>query len=340
MKNSILTLLLAFIATVAFSQSDTLYTKKQQKIACKITEIGELDIRYTLADNPGGPVYVINRVNVLKYQLANGYTELIIPDEMSIENEHSAIIKNRRAIKIQPFSFANNQVSLAYEKVIKVGMNLDVELGYINNSINKTPIINSNTNALTYNNYYYYGIQPGYYPSQPQNIFYTGGYVKPGVKFFLGQDYSIKGMKYAHPLKGRYIKLDLAFSYLNFQNVKRFEYSYSNGVGQYLTKSTNISSFAFGGFVNYGRQFILGNILTFEYYVGVGYTGQSNSYSNADFLVTNSSYNYGRIEDAAQRISNYHGFQRLVNSGLSATAGFRIGYILPDKKMKPSNNIK
>lgn len=337
MKNSILTLLLVFLVSIAFSQSDTLYTKKQQKIVCKITEIGEFDIKYTLADNPNGPIYVINRSGVIKYTLANGYTELILPDEMSIENEHSAIIKNRRAIKIQPFSFANNQVSLAYEKVIKVGMNLDVELGYINNSINRNPVINSNTNLFNYSYYGYYSY--GYYQI-PEKVFYTGAYVKPGVKFFLGQDYSIKGMKYAHPLKGRYIKLDLAFSYLNFQNVKRLDYSYNGSTGQYVTKSTNINSFAYGGFVNYGRQFILGNILTFEYYVGVGYTGQSNSYSNADFLLTNSPYNYGKVEDAAQRISNYHGFQRLVNNGLSATAGFRIGYILPDKKMASHKNIK
>lgn len=339
MKNNILTLLLVFFVSFAFSQSDTLYTKKQQKITCKITEIGEFEIKYTLAAIPEGPVYIINKSNILKYTLSSGYSELIIADEMSIENEHAAILKNRSAIKINPFAFANNQVSFAYEKVLKVGMNLDVELGYINNSINKTPLINSNNNLFAYNNYYYNGIQPAIYYG-PQKIFYSGAYIKPGIKFFLGQDYSIKGMKYAHPLKGRYIKLDLAFSYLNFQNVKRTEYTYNGGSGQYVTKSTNINSFAYGGFVNYGRQFILGNLLTFEYYLGVGYTGQSNSYTNADFLATNSPYNYGYTEDAARYISNYHGFQRLSNSGISATAGFRIGYIFPDKKMKSVKNIK
>lgn len=182
-----------------------------------------------------------------------------------------------------------------------------------------------------------------YYPSYgyyiQDRIFYTGAYVKPGVKFFLGQDYSIKGMKYAHPLKGRYIKLDLAFSYLNFQNVKRTETTYTPSGSVNKTLSTNISSFAFGGFVNYGRQFILGNVLTFEYYIGIGYTGQSNSYSNSDFLVTNQQY-YGKIEDGAKSISNYHGFQRAVGSGLSGTAGFRIGYILPDKKAKQAQAVK
>lgn len=191
MKNNILTLLLVFFVSFAFSQSDTLYTKKQQKITCKITEIGEFEIKYTLATVPNGPTYIINKSNVVKYTLSSGYSELIIPDEMSIENEHATILKNRSAIKIHPFSFSNNQVSFAYEKVIKVGMNLDIELGYINNSINKTPIINSNNNLFAYNYSYYNGIQPSIY-YVPQKIFYTGAYIKPGVKFFLGQDYSIR----------------------------------------------------------------------------------------------------------------------------------------------------
>jgi hypothetical protein len=334
MKNILLIIVTCLlVVSSAYSQSDTLFTRKQKKIACKIVEIGENDLKYTLADLPNGPVYVISKANILKYTLSNGYTELVVPDEMSIENEHSAIIKNRQAIKLQPFSFANNQVSLAYEKVIKVGMNLDVEVGYINNSINQNPLINSNNYMFNYGNYPYYG---NYIPAR---IFYTGAYVKPGVKFFLGQDYSIKGMKYAHPLKGRYIKLDLAFSYLNFQNVKRTETTYTPSGSVNKTLSTNISSFAFGGFVNYGRQFILGNVLTFEYYIGIGYTGQSNSYSNSDFLVTNQQY-YGKIEDGAKSISNYHGFQRAVGSGLSGTAGFRIGYILPDKKAKQAQAVK
>jgi hypothetical protein len=337
MKKLILTLMMLLFVVISYSQYDTLYTKKQQKIPCKITEIGEYDIKYTRAGVSNGPVYLINKSTLQKYTLSDGYTELIVRDEMSIENEHADILKNRRAIKISPFSAVNNQFSFAYEKVIKVGMNLDVELGYINNSINAHPIFNNT--SLNYN-YSYNGFN--YYPVQHQ-VFYSGAYVKPGVKFFLGQDYSIKGLKYAHPLKGRYVRLDLAFSYLNFQNVKRIEQSVMSYYPYALTTSTistNVSSFAFGGFVNYGRQFILGNILTLEYYVGVGFTGQSNSYSNSKFLVSSNNSPFYRIDDGAKNISNYHGFARIPGVGLSGTLGFRIGYILPDKKVKPKEATK
>jgi len=61
----------------------------------------------------------------------------MLGDELSLENEHKDILNNRSVIKVHPFSFATNHVSIAYEKVIKVGMNIDAEVGYINNSIQK-----------------------------------------------------------------------------------------------------------------------------------------------------------------------------------------------------------
>jgi hypothetical protein len=314
MKKILLTSILVCFIVMLHAQSDTLYTKKQQKIPCKIVEISELDIKYKRADLLDGPVYVISKLNVMKYVLSTGYTEVIVPDELSLENEHGNIIKNRSAIKISPFSPVNNQITLAYEKVLRVGTNLDIEFGYTNSHMTKNPDITGTFN----------------------NTFHTGFFIKPGVKFFLGQDYSIRGLKYAHPLKGRYIRLDLAFAYLNYQNVQRADYIYMYGTpyqpSSMRTISTDLTSFAYGGFVNYGRQFILSNVLTLEYYIGAGFTGQSNSYSNEEFAkpVNNYSYYY----DDARSISNYHGFLRMPTIGLSITAGFRIGYILPDKSSK------
>jgi len=297
----------------AEAQSDTLFTKKNQKIACKIFEVNEYQIKYGIKD---GPMYVIDKSQVLKYTLAGGFTETFLPDELLVDNEHESILMNRSAIKVHPFSLINNQISLAYEKVIKVGMNLDVEAGYTN--------VYLNPNSL---------FRPQVYSVKPLN--YNGAYIKPGLKFFLGQDYVVKGMRYAHPLKGRYLRLDLAFSYLNFQDVSVYEvqsqqYPYNQG----RLISTNMSSVAFGGFVNYGRQFILGNLLTMEYYIGIGYTGQSYSYSNPDFASMKSNYYYSRYGEGTS-ISNYHGFMRAPLVGISGTAGFRIGYIIPDKHATP-----
>lgn len=312
MKKLILTSILACFFMIVHSQSDTLFTKKKQKILCKIVEITETDLKYKRSELPDGPVYVISKDAVYKYVLSNGYTEIVLPDELSIENEHGSIIKNRSAIKISPFSPVNNQITVAYEKVIRVGMNLDFELGYSNSNINSNQELS--------------GWSMG-------NAFNYGFYVKPGVKFFLGQDYSVKGLKYAHPLKGRYIRLELAASYLNYQDVTTYVPTpISPGSGynyNYFPVKTDVNSIAYGGFVNYGRQFILGNMITLEYYLGVGFTAQSNSYTNKSYTNSLSTlYYYGNDAD---NITNYHGFMRTPSLGLSGTIGFRIGYILPDK---------
>lgn len=305
---------------MSFSQSDTLFTGKGQKIACKIFEINETEIRYRLASALDGPVYVVDKTTIIKYTLSNGFTERLLPDEMSLENEHKEILGNRQVIKIHPFGLAFNHLSLAYEQVIKVGMNLDVEVGYINSTITN--------NALFGNN----GVT-----SVSGSPFIVGAYIKPGLKFFLGQDFSVRGLKYAHPLKGRYIKLDLAIAYLSFQNVQYNVYANNPypyyGAVTYTTVSTDLNSVSYGGFVNYGRQFILGNFLTLDYYFGAGFTAQSHSYSNPKYLSTINQYNGGyNYNDQGNNISNYYGFVRVPTIGLSFAAGFRIGYILPSKK--------
>jgi hypothetical protein len=176
MKKLILFSVLMIASILGLAQADTLYTVKGQKIPCKIYEINDLEMRYRLASNLDGPVFVIDKSTIRKYVLANGYTEIITPDELSLDNEHKEILGNREVIKIHPFGFAFNHVSLAYEKVIKVGMNIDAEIGYINSSFSQ------------YNNGRTYGFN---------TPFTTGAYIKPGLKFFLGQDFSVKGLKYA-----------------------------------------------------------------------------------------------------------------------------------------------
>ncbi|MCC6369664.1 MAG: hypothetical protein IT236_01525 [Bacteroidia bacterium] len=308
MKKLLFTSIILCLVTVAFAQVDTIYNKKNQKIPCKIVEINDSEIKYKMDNYLDGPTIVINKLLVIKYTLSNGQTEMVIPDEMLVENEHSDILKNRTVLKIHPFSFANNQVSVAYEKVIKVGMNLDVEAGYCNSSINeKSNLMGTN------------------------RAFYSGAYIKPGIKFFLGQDFSIKGLKYAHPLKGRYIKLDMAFSFLNYQNVNRYTSNYPN----ITLIQSDLNVMSYGGFVNYGRQFILGNMFTLEYYVGAGFTGLSYTYENSTIIPANNNvynYNYQMVYLEGGNVSNFHGFLRIPSVGLSFTGGFRIGYIIPQKK--------
>lgn len=312
MKSFILFLALVCSSATLLSQSDTLYTRNRQKIACKIVEINDLEIKYQLAAIADGPLYVINKEKVSRYQLRNGFTEILVPDELLVENQHAKIMDRRSVVKFHPFSFVNSQLSFGFERVLQVGTNLDVEAGYMNANIN-----------------YNYPLSPVY--TSGGQAFYSGAYIKPGVKFFIGQDFSLKGMRYAHPLKGRYIKIEAAVSFMKYNDVVQSNYYY-NGTPQTQTFSSDISFFSYGGFINYGRQFILGNVLTLEYYFGVGFTTLSVNYSDPDFKKN--------MQGSFERFSttNFHGFMRTPGLGLSGTAGFRIGYILPEKQpKKPSS---
>lgn len=180
----------------------------------------------------------------------------------------------------------------------------------------------------------------------------SGFYLKPGVKFLLGQDYSLKGMKYAHPLKGRFLRLDVVFSYMNYQNVASnvsynqtgpFYPSYTYTITT-VNRVSNINVLGYGGMINYGRQFILGNIMTFEYFVGVGVTGQSYSYNNATtetktyvYDPANPVYYYPPYYGSgdAKYLSNYHAFFRVPEVGISGILGLRLGFIVPEKKLMP-----
>lgn len=311
MKNPVLIALFSLFCASAFSQADTIYIKNKQKIACKIIEINPEDIKYKRAELPDGPIYVVEKTTIWKYCLSNGVCETILPDELSLENEHAEILNLRTVYKIHPFSMVNRHISFAYEKVLRVGTNLDIEVGYVNSNIQQSTL-----NGIS-------------------RAFHSGGYLKPGMKFFLGQDFNVKGLKYAHPLKGRYIKLDFALAYLNFQDLQKSVYTYSTRTTHFVTSDMNI--FAYGGFVNYGRQFILGNFLTLEYYVGAGFTGATYKYTNPEYAKLPQSVFYSTSSNMeGAYVSNFYGFLRIPTgaSGLSFTGGFRVGYIVPEKKIK------
>lgn len=311
-----LVLFFALFCLKSIAQVDTLFNKKGEKIPCKITEIGEEDIRYLNVDEYDGPVYVMSKIKIYKYVLANGKEVMVVPDELSVEHHHSSIMHKRSVIKIHPFSKINQSFTMAYEQVLKVGTSICVEAGYVNNSLS----------VQNYQSFF-----PGVDGQIPD---LEGFFIKPGYKFLVGQDYSLKGMKYSHPLKGRFISLEVAFSYLGYNDVLGTStYDHINNTSS--AEVYDLNTYAYGLMINYGRQFILGNIITLEYYLGVGMTGQSFERSNS-YIVEQPNHYYGESEVDPNLVYNYRGFYRSPNLGLSGAFGFRLGYILPAKE-KPQD---
>jgi hypothetical protein len=132
--------------------------------------------------------------------------------------------------------------------MMKVGMNMEIKVGLIGPSV---------SNSASEGN-------PG------------GAYIKGGVKFLLGSQYVTHGMKHAHPLFGSYFKPEIIYS--------RFDKNVAVTSGSYpyyqpTMQRATISNYAIN--LVYGKQSIVGNILTIDWYFGMGYGGQSMSVHHA-----------------------------------------------------------
>lgn len=307
-----------FISAICFAQSDTLYLLSDKKISCKILEIDDLEIKYKPQSNMNGPLYIIGKSKVIKYTLSNGFTEFMpkveapIKVEQPLQQSPKEISNIRQVIKFSLLSPVFSHISLGYEWAIKKSMNLEMIAGYSSSHINPDEIKLFKT---------------GYNESSS----YHGVFIKPGIKFVFDDEYFEKHPKYKYTIQGNYIKLDFAVSYINTKNMKATYSIYTPSAAVVTqTNLTNLKTIAYGGFINFGHQAVLKDVLTFDYYVGFGFTGKSEKYSNADFFT--SPYSQGiYTENKNSYTSNYHGFLRMPELGLSFTSGFNIGYILPQK---------
>ena len=275
---------------------DTIVTKKNVKIPGKITKITETEIEYKKTAASDAPVYVVSKDKIREIRWANGTRETISADELSV-NKEQEIIEKRSALKFHFFSLMNDQITFSYEHTLKVGTNLELSVGLINNSmIEKT--VNQKTHLT------------------------QGGIFKAGVKFLLGQDYYVSGMKYTHPLKGRFLKPEIAFSSFTTRGLQRYKYTnstYPYGSSTLITSDQKVTSAAV--IINYGRQYILGNIITFSYSVGAGYSFADVKYNNPNFAAASG------YQDAYNVPTNMYTHLRGRNLPLAFTASVTLGYI-------------
>jgi hypothetical protein len=125
----------------------------------------------------------------------------------------------------------------------------------------------------------------------------------------------VKGMKYAHPLKGHYFKPEVIFTSYTVQGLEStYGYNYP-----YTPIYSNLKINAVTLMINYGRQIILGNILTFGYSVGCGYAFVSSKYTNSLFNngdATGNSYAY-----------NLYTHLTAVNPPIAIAGTVTLGYI-------------
>jgi hypothetical protein len=231
--------------------NDTLVTRHKEKIICKVVRVSDTDIEYKKFKETDSPVYTINREKVREIRYGNGTVEAVMPDEMDM-NKEAEIIDKRSVIKAPFFAPMNSHLTLTYERCLKMGVNVEASLTFINNSMFDIGWGGIFGNPLT-----------------------QGGAISAGPKFLLGQDFYIKGMRYMHPLKGTYFKPELSYTSIAVRHVPVYSYGGYGGVGITGNRTVHIRSTAI--FLNIGKQWILGNIFSCGISFGAGYAYIQNS---------------------------------------------------------------
>lgn len=243
MKKQLVIILFLFVGILNLSAQDIIYKKSHEEIKAKVTEIGLDEIKYKMFDLQDGPDIVISKNDIWKIKFNNG-EEMIITNDAYDASPDVEIRNKIHAVKFEFFSPLTDDIAFGYEQMIKVGMNFEGKIG----------IIGVGTN-----------------PDAPET---SGAFVKAGVKFKKHSDIVIRGMKYAHALSGAYIKPEIIFSHFVRKNYTTSYSTYSgypNYTSNYIVNTQDVKVTHIAAEIVFGKQFILGQTLTLDYYVGIGY---------------------------------------------------------------------
>jgi len=208
--------------------SDTIFMRNQTRIVCKIIEIGDDEIRYLLSNSD--VVLGMDKNDISKVTFSTG-TSLVFVQAIDDPSKYAGQKKN--AIKFRLFSPLSGFSEFSYERSLKPGVSFESSVS----------LIGLGSSAI------YEGKGIG---------------IRSGYKFIKKPDYYMKGMRYAHLLKGSYFKPEIALAFHD-------------------------EVIAGAILLNVGKQWILNDTFLVDWFVGFGY-GFSNE---VNYDEDNSGFHFG-----------------------------------------------
>ena len=230
-----------FLLSQSIIAQDIIIKKDNQTIKCKIKEIGTDDIKYILPEYASDVTFAIAQDNVTKIVFENG-KEISFQKEMN--NPENYLDNKKNALKINFLSPLYGSTSFSYEKSLKPGRSIEGTLGFIGLGIDQL------------------GENPG------------GAFVKFGYKFIKDPDFYLRGMRYAHVLKGAYFKPELSLAVFGRDGWPSDDYY---GQNQENARET-VASAALH--LVLGKQWIIDNAFLVDFYAGLGYGVSSTDETN------------------------------------------------------------
>jgi hypothetical protein len=250
---------------------DRIIKRSGQEIKCKITEVGVDEIKYILSESAGDVIFGIDKRDVERIIFENG-KEMNFKLEMESMDFYST--QRRNAIKTDFMMPLFGWTGLTFEHCIRPGRSVETSIGLI-------------------------GLGRQFYDYQRD----VGITIKAGYKFIQTPDFYLKGMRYAHILKGGYVRMEPAVSFIS-----------RNWHDEYNQTSGTDNIYRVAALVVLGRQWVYSDVFLLDFYGGVGF-GLSNEWNNEH---SEGAPGYGFIAATSK-------------FPIAGTFGFRLGFLLPNK---------
>lgn len=307
---SAMAILFALIISNNFAQ-DIIIKKNNEQIKAKILDIGTNEVKFKYWDAEDGPTITIKKdeIKSMTVKGKNNTQNTIGVNEDPMSAGNNKILDKTSSFKFHFFSPLSHHVAFSYEWMYKPGFNLETGFGIIG------PGVGSRESTVE------------------KDIRPRGGFVKVGAKFLLGNssDFAVEGIRYAHPLKGRYIKMEVILnSFVRTSSLDTSYASYNYWNNYYTPSYVQVRKSYTNMAINliYGRQFILGNTITAGWYAGFGYgfESETSSFNTSEYALANS----------PQRYSHFYFGEKFP---FTITYGFNIGILLkaPKNFIRSSN---
>lgn len=226
---------------------DLIYKKNKEVLVVKIIEVGIDEIKYKDFSKQDGMTLVIAKAEVYKVKYENGKEQIFL-DEMENPNQYSD--QKRNAIKMDFLAPLFYHFTFGYERSLKPGESITFDLGIVGLGKNFTTGLGANYSA-------------------------SGAFIRAGFKFIRTPDFYLRGMRYAHILKGSYIKPEIIVG--SITHSYRDDYNYNFLTNTYSTIQYNESNTTFCIMLNLGNQAVFNDVFLVDYFVGLGYGFDSNT---------------------------------------------------------------
>ncbi|MDP3462387.1 MAG: hypothetical protein Q8S18_06335 [Bacteroidales bacterium] len=242
-------MLLLVVLLIGVSQfitaQDIILKRNDEMIHCKIKEIGLDEIKYSLPDHSQDILFVIAKDDISKVVLENG-KEMTF--EKRLTDPGNYLDNKKNALKIDFLSPLTGNTSLSYERSLRPGRSLEGTLGIIGLGLDA-----ADRNA-------------------------GGAFVKFGMKFIKDPDFYLRGMQYAHLLKGSYVKPEISFGFFSHNQWEYFDKYDENGY--WIGYQNRVREDVFSGTIQLvlGKQWIFDNAFLIDIYGGLGYGFSTNNY--------------------------------------------------------------